>query len=53
MNARRKMVDTSLRLYIDNFITTKQTENRSKATIRWYSHMLTRYLEFLGEKATV
>lgn len=46
---RRKIVDSNIRLFIDEFITVKQTEGRSPNTIKWYKHMLYRFADYLGD----
>ena len=33
---------------IDMFASAKEVENKSKATIKWYRHMLLKYVEFIG-----
>jgi integrase/recombinase XerC/integrase/recombinase XerD len=46
-------METTIPVLIDLFAATKQTENKSKATVAWYRQRLGNFSRFVGEEATL
>lgn len=45
---KRESMEMTLPVLIDLFIATKQSENKSANTLKWYRHMLSKFSDFLG-----
>lgn len=50
---RREKLETTIPALIDLFAATKQTENKSKATVAWYRQRLGNFARFMGEGASL
>lgn len=50
---RRRVLESKIQLFIDDFITTKKIEGRAPTTVVWYTHMLKRFAIWMGVDATL